>query len=78
MPLDYDSFHVHASELELVNCFCCSDISLGCLCSIQTLSVLPNKAKFIYPKIDPQPSDILDNRTNPEKMQSILRTLNQF
>ena len=51
---------------------------MSCLCTIQTLSVLPNKATFIYPKIDPQPSDILDNRTNPEKMQSILRTLNQF
>ena len=76
MPISYDCFQVNNADLEIINCFCLDP--LNCLCRIKTLSALPNKSKFVYPKIDPQPSDIIDSRTEPQKMQSVLRTLSQF
>jgi hypothetical protein len=36
------------------------------------------KAKFVYPRVDPPPSEIVDNRNDDEKMASIIRTCQQI
>ena len=36
------------------------------------------KDKFVYPRVDPPPSDIIDNRNDDEKMASIIRTCQQI
>ena len=34
-------------------------------------------AKFRYPRVDPQPNLIVDDRSKQQKLESVLRTLNQ-
>ena len=80
MPVTYDCFSVYSKDLEVINCFC-SEAPVNCFCIVNTLSALPSNVKlnkFAYPRVDPQPSIIVDNRTPPQKMASILRTLSQF
>ena len=35
------------------------------------------KDKFVYPRVDPAPSDIIDTRTDDEKLASIICTCSQ-
>ena len=80
LPITYDCFHVSSKNLEVMNCFC-SEVPVNCFCIVNTLSALPSNEKlnkFAHPRVNPQPSNIVDNRTPAQKMASILRTLSQF